>query len=97
MRASSSSSKTSWPSIDQRDASTAELGAALEPILSSGRGDAYQRFEARAEVPVEDFVLEIWGELSPDIVVSAVGSAFTDTGGILHELDQLADMGNEPF
>jgi hypothetical protein len=83
--------------VDERDASTAELGAALEPILSSGRGDAYLKFEAKAEVPVTDLVADIWDDFGPDIVVSAVGSAFTDTGGILHELDQRADLGNEPF
>lgn len=82
--------------VDERDASNAELGSALEPILSAGRGDAYLKFEAKVEEPVEDFVADIWG-FGPEIVVSAVGSAFTDTGGILHELDQLADLGNEPF
>jgi hypothetical protein len=82
--------------VDRRDASNAELGDALEPILSFERGDAFDVFEARVEVPVADFVTQIW-TFRPDIVVSAVGTAFTETGGILHELDQMADLGNEPF
>lgn len=93
--------------VDTTDASTAELGDALEGALrfndnktttENAENDAFLRvgMTSSSTTAVTNVVNELM-EWVPDIVVSAAGSAFTRSDGIAITLDKTWAAGERPF